>query len=257
MTRPPGGTRHAVDPASGERWMIDATPDFRAQLRMLDEVAPGERGTPPRLAGILLTHGHVGHYTGLMFLGHESIGARDVPVHAMPRMREFLSSHGPWEQLVRGGNIVLRDLAADTPVRLSERITVTPIPVPHREEYTETVAFRVDGPGRSVLWLPDIDAWDRWDRRLEDVLAGVDVAYLDGTFFDDGELPGRDPSGIPHPLIAGTMARLTPLPASERAKVRFIHLNHTNPAARPDSPARRAIEAAGFAVADEGEDVGL
>jgi len=239
-----------VDPVSGERWIIDATPDFREQLRMLDEIAP-VAGRAPGLAGILLTHAHIGHYTGLMFVGHESIGAKECPVYAMPRMREFLSSHGPWDQLVNYRNIVLRDLAADEPVALNDRITVTPFRVPHREEYSEAVGFRIDGPSRSVLFIPDVDKWDRWDRRIEDAIAGVDVAYLDGTFYADGELGRRDMSAIPHPFIAESMERLAPLPAAERAKIRFIHLNHTNPALREGTDARRAIEAAGFRTADE------
>ncbi|MCZ6652616.1 MAG: MBL fold metallo-hydrolase [Planctomycetota bacterium] len=238
-----------VDPHTHQRWLIDATPDIRAQLRMLDAVEP-PTGTPG-LAGILLTHGHIGHYTGLMFLGHESIGAKGVSVYTMPRMRGFLTGNGPWDQLVRYGNIKLQPLTADTPVRLNERITVTPLRVPHREEYTEVVGFRIAGPNRSVLFIPDIDKWDRWHRRIEDLIAAVDVAYLDGTFYADGEIPSRDMSQIPHPFISESMKRFATLPAEERAKIRFIHLNHTNPALDPDSAAARAIHSAGFAVANE------
>lgn len=247
-----------VDPERGQRWIIDATPDFGRQLRALDGVAPPQASAaPPGLDGILLTHAHIGHYTGLMFVGHESIGAHAVPVYAMPRMRSFLSSSGPWDQLVRFGNIELRPLAADTAVALNDRIDVTPLLVPHRDEYTEVVGFVIRGPQRSVLYIPDIDKWDRWERRLEDVLATVDVAYLDGTFYADGELPNRDMSKIPHPFIVETMDRLAPLDARERAKVRFIHLNHTNPALREEGPAARAIHRRGFAVARELERAGI
>ncbi|MHC5022295.1 MAG: MBL fold metallo-hydrolase [Planctomycetota bacterium] len=252
----PAARRHVsclgiVDPATGQRWLIDATPDFAAQLRRLNEIA----GPRPQAApdGILLTHGHIGHYTGLMHLGHEAMGARGVPVFALPRMASFLRENGPWDQLVRYGNIDVREIEAEQSLALNERITVTPLRVPHREEYSEVVGYRIDGPGRSVLFIPDIDKWERWDRRLEDELATVDRAYLDGTFYADGELPGRDMSAIPHPFIAETMARLASQPASERAKVRFLHLNHTNPALRAGSDARRAIEAAGLGVAAAGE----
>ncbi len=237
-----------VDPDRGEQWLIDATPDLGAQLAMLAE---------PRLSGILLTHAHIGHYTGLVHLGREVMGADHVPVYAMPRMTEFLRTNGPWGQLVTMGNIELRPLAAGEPVRLSERITVTPFLVPHRDEYSETVGFRIDGPGRSAVYIPDIDKWERWDRRIEDVIADADVAWLDGTFYDDGELPGRDMAAIPHPFITESMQRFGSLPAEQRDKIRFIHLNHTNPALRDGSPAREAVEAAGFHVAGEGERFGL
>jgi len=144
-----------VDPATGERWLLDATPDFPRQLRVLDGLAPST--SVPGLAGILLTHAHMGHYTGLMHLGREAIGARRVPVYAMPRLREFLSSSRPWDQLVRLENIELRTLRADEPVALNGRLTATPIPAPHRDEYSETVGFRIKGPNHSVLYISDID----------------------------------------------------------------------------------------------------
>jgi pyrroloquinoline quinone biosynthesis protein B len=244
-----------VDPEGPERWLIDATPSFPAQLRMLDRFDPPPGGHG--ISGIFLTHAHVGHYAGLIHLGREAMGAWEVPVYAMPRMRRFLADSGPWDQLVRLKNIDLRSLAAGKPVALNGRITVTPIRVPHREEYTEAIGFRIAGPERAILYLPDIDKWDRWSTPIEEALAQVDVAYLDGTFYADGELAGRDMSQIPHPFIAETMERLAHLDASERAKVRFLHLNHTNPALDPASPESLAIAAAGFRVAVQGERVAL
>ena len=244
-----------VDPATKERWLFDATPDFPQQLRALDELMPPS--SAPGLAAILLTHAHIGHYTGLIHLGREVIGARQVPVYAMPRMREFLSSNGPWDQLVRLGNVDLRSMRADEPVVLNHRLTATPILVPHRGEYSETVGFRIAGPSRSVLYISDIDKWERWDRPIEKYIAAADVAYLDGTFFAEGEIPGRSMAEIPHPFIEESMKRFEALPRAERAKIRFIHLNHTNPALRPGSPACRQIERAGFRVAAIGEHIGL
>jgi pyrroloquinoline quinone biosynthesis protein B len=240
-----------VDPASGSRWIFDATPDLPEQLRRLDSVSPGP------LSGIFLTHAHIGHYTGLMHLGREAMGARKTPVHAMPRMREFLRRNGPWDQLVRLENIEIRDLEHAAPVRLNDRLSVTPFLVPHRDEYSETVGFHIRGPIRSILFIPDIDKWEKWDRRIEETIAGCDVAYLDGTFFENGEIPGRDMSEIPHPFITESMSRFAPLSPSEKAKIRFIHLNHTNPALDPRGEPRRRIERAGFRVAEEMERVPL
>ena len=246
-----------VDPASGRRWLFEATPDLPEQLYRLEQAAPRADGPP--LDGVFLTHAHIGHYTGLMYLGHESLGARGIPVYAMPRMTAFLLANGPWDQLDRYGNIALRPLADGAPVALGDSLSVTPFLVPHRQEFSEVVGYRIDGPRRSALFIPDIDSWDDWDAagtRLEDALAEVDVAYLDATFFADGEIPGRDMSGFPHPFITTTINRLASLLAGERSKVRFIHLNHTNPALWPGA-ARDAVEAAGMRVAAEGEQVAL
>jgi pyrroloquinoline quinone biosynthesis protein B len=239
-----------VDPVSGERWLFEATPDFRDQLHELDRLAPADE--VPGLTGIFLTHAHVGHYAGLIHLGHEVIGARGVPVYAMPRMRNFLRGNGPWDQLVRLGNIELRDFEDGVSLRLNDRISVTPFRVPHRDEYSETVGFRIAGPTRTVIFLPDIDKWERWEEegnRIEDVVAGADVAYLDGTFYRDGEVPGRAMSDIPHPFIQETMRRFATAPAGERSRIRFIHLNRTNPVGFDDSEERREVERAGFRVA--------
>lgn len=247
-----------VDPATSQRWLFDATPDFREQLHRLDTVFPVAGA--PGLAGIFLTHAHIGHYTGLMHLGHESMGTRGVVVYAMPRMAEYLRTNGPWDQLVRYENIAIEPLAAGVPVHLTDRITATPFLVPHRQEYSEVVGFRIDGANRSALFIPDIDSWEEWDdegTRIEDLIAQVDVAYLDATFYANGEIPGRDMSGFPHPFVTHSMDRFAALAPKERAKVRFIHLNHTNPAIRPDSEARRTIAENGFRVAEEMEEVGL
>jgi len=253
--RDPSRRRHVaslaiVDPRSHERWIIDATPDFQQQLRMLDEIHPVP--SSPGLSGVLITHAHIGHYAGLMHLGREVLGAQGVPVYVMPRMKAFLENNGPWDQLVRLGNVELRSIRNAAPFRLNERIEIIPISVPHRDEYSETVGFIIKGPSRSILYLPDIDKWEKWSERIEDVLERVDVAYVDGTFHDATELPGRNLDEIPHPLMTETMERLVAIPLSGRSKVRFIHLNQSNPALRDPAVGTR-IRSKGFNLAREQE----
>ncbi len=258
--RDPSRRRHVaclaiVDPRSGQRWLIDATPDFREQLAALDEIQPAEDS--PALDGILLTHAHIGHYTGLMHLGREVMGARGVPVYAMPRMQQFLRGNGPWDQLVRLQNIELKPLEDGETLRLNARIRIAPLSVPHRDEYSETVGFRIEGPHRTVLYIPDIDKWERWPLPVETLIGQVDRAYLDGTFFDGNELPGRDMAEIPHPFVVESLHRFRNLPATEREKIAFIHLNHTNPLLDEASAARKQVVSAGFRVAKELEKIGL
>lgn len=237
-----------VVPSTGEKFLFEATPQFPAQFYQLDKQAPSKAF---ELGGIFLTHAHIGHYTGLMFLGHEAMGASGVSVYAMPRMREFLASNGPWEQIVDYGNIVLRPLEHEQPVKLGP-VTVTPFLVPHRDEYSETVGYRIEGPQKAAVFIPDIDKWSEWDRDLAEVVGSVDYALVDATFFADGELPGRDMSAIPHPFVSETMDLLDHLPAPERNKVWFIHMNHTNPLLKGDSKERALVESKGYNVADEG-----
>ena len=244
-----------VDPDSAERWLLDCTPDFPEQLRLLDQLTrPADSAAQrpkPLLNGILLTHAHIGHYTGLMHLGREVLSADGIPVFCMPRMRYFLESNGPWSQLVKLKQIELRRLAAAQATRLNGRLEVSPFLVPHRDEYSETVGFHIRGPERSAIYLPDIDKWERWEVDIEQLLKSVELAFVDGTFYANGELPGRDMSEIPHPFITESMQRFLKLPASERGKLHFIHLNHSNPALQASSPAVEAIHQAGMHVAQQ------
>lgn len=248
-----------VDPATGERWLLDATPDLPEQLELASpHAAPeGARGRPPLFTGIFLTHGHMGHYTGLMHLGREAYASESTPVYATARMGAFLSENGPWSLLFKAGHLEHVELVPGERCTLNERLTIVPFEVPHRGEFSDTVGFLVEGPSASALFLPDIDKWERWSVEIEDVLARADVALLDGTFFDGDELPGRDMSEIPHPFIVESLARFEGLPAAERDKIRFFHLNHSNPAIDAGSAARARIQQAGMHVAGDGEVHGL
>jgi pyrroloquinoline quinone biosynthesis protein B len=249
-----------VDRTTGGRWMFDATPDFPEQLRLLEKrfgIADDLRQkNGVGLSGIFLTHAHIGHYTGLMHLGREAIGAQRVETYCMPRMESFLRNNGPWSQLVKLENLKLKELKTGIEIKVGA-IQVTPFLVPHRDEYSETVGFLISGPNRRVMFLPDIDKWSRWDQSIEAMIKRVDVAYLDGTFFANGEIPGRDMSQIPHPFIRETINRFAPLDEMERKKVRFIHLNHTNPALQAKNPSAEQIEKAGMRIAVEGEVIDL
>jgi pyrroloquinoline quinone biosynthesis protein B len=249
-----------VDPRSGKRWLLDASPDLARQVESArghppTRVEVGPR--PPLFDGVFLTHAHVGHYLGLAQLGREAYGARGLPVHASPRMGEFLRSNGPWSLLVEDGAIELSELEPGRAVHLAQDLSLTPFRVPHRDEFSDTLGFVVRGPERAVAYLPDIDKWQRWERPLAQWLGELDLALVDGTFFGPGEVPGRDLDQIPHPFVVETLAALADAPPQLRARVLFTHLNHTNPLADPTSEAAARVTAAGMGVAREGQVLGL
>jgi pyrroloquinoline quinone biosynthesis protein B len=246
-----------VDPRSRARWLFDAGPHLPEQLELArawsDESASPPLGRPPLFDAIFLTHAHFGHYTGLAWLGREVYAANGQRVIGSPRMTRFLAGTPPYDLYVQAGHLALETLEPGVSLPLADGLAVEALPVPHRDEYTDTLAFLVRGPRRALLYLPDIDKWERWDRRIEDLIGAVDFALLDGTFFADGEVPGRSMEDVPHPFVVESIARFAALPASERAKIHFVHLNHTNPATDPSSAEAAAIRAAGMAVAREGE----
>ena len=235
-----------VDAAAGKRFIIDATPDFAQQMERLG-------GLPD---GVLLTHAHIGHYLGLAQLGREVLAARAVPVYCTPSMAIFLRENRPWSRLVGLENIEIREIEIDKEFALTESLHVTAIRVPHRDEDSDTVAFLVRGPRRELLWLPDIDKWETWNRSLPDLLRDPKrIAFVDGTFFSADEIPGRSMAQIPHPLVPETVARVGG-DAATAGRLFFVHLNHTNRLLW-DRKALQGIEAKGIGVAKEGQRIPL
>jgi len=228
-----------VDPASGKRFVIDATPGFADQVERIGALPDG----------IFLTHAHIGHYLGLAQLGREVANTRAMPVFCTPSMARFLRGNRPWSRLVELGNIAIREIQPGTEFALTDSLRVTALRVPHRDEDSDTVAYLVAGPARRLLWLPDIDKWEKWDRRIEEVVKTVDFAFLDGTFFSADEIPGRSIAEIPHPLVPETVARLSK--GTGAAKIFFVHLNHTNRLLWDAKEIRRLREE-GFGVAFQG-----
>lgn len=244
-----------IDYAANKRFLFDATPDMPAQLRYLRNHSAGYFNTDAP-NGIFLTHAHIGHYTGLMYLGREALGADAVPVYAMPRMKSFLETNGPWSQLVDLGNIILCEMQADAAVQLTENVQVIPFRVPHRDEYSETVGFKIIGPNKSVLFIPDIDKWEKWDKNIVAEIEKVDYALVDATFYANGEIE-RNMAEVPHPFAEETISLLLNLPKSEKGKVIFIHFNHTNPLINPLSAEADAVRKMHFNVAAFGDEFAL
>lgn len=239
-----------VDPIATATYLIEATPDMPLQLKQLKAAAPWSSETTD---GVFLTHAHIGHYTGLMYLGKEAINADQQPVYVMPAMDTFLRKNGPWSQLVSNKNITLKPLKNNLPVKLTPQLQMIPFTVPHRDEYSETVGYTIIGPSKKVLFIPDIDKWEKWSSDIIAEVAKVDLAFLDGTFYDAQEINNRDISQIPHPFITESMAKFEGLSAAEKSKIHFIHFNHTNAVLDENSEATKAVLASGLQIARQGQ----
>ncbi len=227
-------------------YIIDATPSIVEQYQTASDHFSGMS-----LGGIFLTHAHIGHYTGLMHFGREAMSSKELPVYVMPRMKNFLEKNGPWSQLVELKNIELHDLQDEKPVSLGE-LTILPLEVPHRDEFSETVGYLIKGSSSSLLYIPDIDKWETWDRPIDKLISKVDFVLLDGTFFDGDEVPGRNLYEIPHPFVVESIEHLRNLSDENKNKVYFIHLNHTNPLLDTDNEAYQRVIKEGMHIAKRG-----
>jgi len=248
-------------PKTDHVFLIDATPDLPAQIEQIHTFHRHPEGKVDRapVDGVLLTHAHIGHYLGLAHFGFESLNTKGIPAWVSPRMAEFLRTNGPWSQLVRLGNITLKEIQPGVSSDLEDGVSFKAFAVPHRDEYTDTLAFLIRGPHKTLLYVPDTDSWKSWPRPLPEVLAAekVDIALLDATFYSPDELPDRDVSKIKHPLMTDTMDLLGPLLKAGNLQIYFTHMNHTNPALDSGGAARKAIEARGFKVLAERQELDL
>lgn len=238
-----------VNPKTKERWIFDATPDLPEQFQLLKTET---NDFSNNLSGIFLTHAHIGHYTGLMYLGRESMNSKDVKVFAMPRMKQMLETNAPWSQLVNIKNIALQSLQNKENVSLGENISVEPFLVPHRDEFSETVGFKITANKKSLVFIPDIDKWQKWSEKLEDVVRENDYVLIDGTFYGDSEI-NRPMSEVPHPFVSETTELLKNLPMNEKNKVYFIHFNHSNPLVQGDKKKINELKKKGFNITFQGQ----
>ena len=238
-----------VDSVNKKWWLFEATPDMDRQLQYFQDLTNQQYPYLPE--GIFLTHAHIGHYTGLMFLGREALGAKGIKVYALPKMIAFLQNNGPWNQLVTLNNISLKTLSINNEVRLLNRMKVTPYLVPHRDEFSETAGYKIQTDSNSYLFIPDIDKWDQWDMNIISEVKAVDHAFLDATFLRDGEIPNRPMNEIPHPFVEETMKLFEGEAATTKQKIVFIHLNHTNPLLF-DEQEKSLVQQKGYRIAKQG-----
>lgn len=235
----------AVDHDTKEQYLFEATPDLPFQLHHLQQVS--NRSLLPN--GIFITHAHIGHYTGLMHLGKEAMNSKGVKVYTMNGMKKFLTQNGPWDQLVSNKNIELVSIEASKEIMLNKSLSVTPFLVPHRDEYSETVGFKIKGKEKTALFIPDIDKWNKWEQSIIKEIRNVDYAFIDGTFYSSAEIGHRNITEIPHPFIEESINLFDELSPEERNKVYFIHYNHTNPVLDIENKACKEIQDKGFHLA--------
>jgi pyrroloquinoline quinone biosynthesis protein B len=229
--------------------LFEATPDITFQLNNLKQNIFYEFLLPE---SIYITHAHIGHYTGLMYFGREALGAKDLMVRVLPRMSNFLQNNGPWSQLVDINNIKISEINFGSSTKELASIYITPVQVPHRDEYSETAGYIIKGKNKKALFIPDIDKWEKWDRDLSQIAKEFDFLLIDATFYDSKEI-NRDISEIPHPLVTETMNLLSGLNKENRNKVYFIHMNHTNMMLDPNSDLSKLVNSKGFNIARLGQ----
>ena len=238
-----------IDPFNKKYILFEASPDLPYQLNYLEKKIFKQFLLPE---SVFITHAHIGHYAGLMYFGREALGSKDLKVNVLPKMANFLKTNGPWSQLVEINNINVQEIDFGQKANYLSNISITPIKVPHRDEYSETAAYQIIGKNKKALFVPDIDKWQKWDKNIIELVQEFDYLLLDATFYESAEI-NRDISEIPHPLVTETMNLLKELTQEHKNKVYFIHMNHTNLMLDPESELSKLVISKGFNIARLGQ----
>ena len=241
-----------TDLVDNKSFLFEATPDISKQLKFLNN----NYSSSTIVDGVFITHAHIGHYTGLMYFGREALGAHKVPVYVMPKMKQFLESNSPWNQLIDLDNVQLREIFKNKKITISKNLIIVPFTVPHRDEFSETVGYKIIGPNKSALFIPDINKWSLWDKDIVAEVKDVDYAFLDATFFKDGEV-NRSMDEIPHPFIVETINLFKNESIQLKNKIHFIHFNHTNISLQYKNPVIDSIRKLGYNFARFGDQLSL
>ena len=241
-----------TDLVDKKSFLLEATPDISMQLKFLKK----NYNSSTIIDGVFITHAHIGHYTGLMYFGREALGAYKVPVYVMPKMKLFLESNSPWNQLIDLNNIQLIEIFHNKNINISNNLEIVPFTVPHRDEFSETVGYKIIGPNKSALFIPDINKWNLWDKDIVEEVKDVDYAFLDATFFKDGEV-NRSMEEIPHPFVVETLNLFKNESDELKNKIYFIHFNHTNISLQDKNPVIDSISKLGYNFTRFGDQLSL
>ncbi len=206
-----------------------------------------------RIDSIWLSHAHVGHYDGLFQFGREVMGTSSIPCHLSKSMHEFCMSTPSLASLFDEGHLIAEVFDGDAAIEISEHVAISPIKVPHRDEFSDTHGFVIKGPKRRLLYLTDHDSWDEtlgfheaddirsWLRSMH-----IDIALVDGTFWSEEELGGKA-TEIGHPTVQDTLERLGER-RHDDPRIVFIHLNHTNPLLEDAGSEQAKVRSMGWEV---------
>ncbi|GAB2779386.1 pyrroloquinoline quinone biosynthesis protein PqqB [Amycolatopsis magusensis] len=233
--------------ADGREWyLINASPDIRAQILASAELraGPGPRETP--LRGALVTDAELDHTLGLVMLREAPSFGVWGPGAALHALRGALpvGRYGDWT------------FSAVPPEIGGLRVSALPVsdkkPKYARDSTVDgpwVVAYRIEDPstGGVFVYAPCLATWPPG---FDEFVAGADHVLLDGTFYAADEMSGATHAGVGsqaqramgHVPITESLARVRNRPGTRWA---YTHLNNTNPALAPDSPEHQEILAAG------------
>ena len=224
--------------------LIEASRMIGKQLSMIDNKIP---------KSVWITHAHLGHIDGLGQFGTESMNTSRVTLHCSERVSKNIEKTPSLKLLLENEKLVFGEWGIK-----NKNFKITPIEIPHRDELGDNHALVIEGIQNRLLFMPDHDTWDEtlkcvgfetikdWLKSLE-----IDVALIDGTFWNDKEIKHRSQEDIKHPPIEETLKRIG-MSEKDDPRIIFIHFNHTNPVFNEETEEYKKVIEMGWEIGTEG-----
>ena len=250
ITEPHYPVSLGIRSSEGTNLLIEATRNLGDQFTLWGQT---------NVDHLLLTHAHLGHVDGLGLFGREAIAARDIELHVSDDMYHLIDRTPQWNLMVQQGVFNIRTFTAGDVVFSQGELSIEAVRIPHRAELSDMHAFIIRGPSKSLLFLTDHDTWNETltvhdCSSIRELLAklNVDIALIDGTFWSEDELAGRNQATVPHPPVLQTLKMLDKKKQGD-PDIIFTHLNHTNPLYNRDGEQYAEVERLGWSVAYQGQ----
>ena len=250
ITEPHYPVSLGIRSSEGTNLLIEATRHLGDQFTLWGQT---------KVDHLLLTHAHFGHVDGLGLFGRETLAAQGIELHVSDDMYHLVDQTPQWNLMVQQGVFDIRTFTAGDVVFNQGNLSVEAVRIPHRDELSDMHAFIIRGPNKSLLFLPDHDTWDETltvhnSTSIREWLSkmNVDIALIDGTFWSEDELGGRNQAHVPHPPVLQTLKMLGEKIDGD-PEILFTHLNHTNPLYNQQSREWSEVEKLGWSVAYQGQ----
>jgi pyrroloquinoline quinone biosynthesis protein B len=250
----------------GQHWaLLNASPDLRSQIQATPALHPrdGIRHSP--IQAVALTGAEIDQTAGLLSLRERwefaLYGtAATLATLATNAMFGALAADVVTRRAVVPGQAfaLLSDIEAElfmvpgkVPLYLEDA-------APAIEESAANVGVELRAGGKRLAFVPGAAGLTP---TLKQRLARADVVLFDGTLFEDDEMlrigagskTGRRMGHMPISGQGGTLSELAEL---QNRRI-FIHINNTNPVLIDGSPERQQVEAAGWEIAEDGQEIVL
>ena len=253
-------------------FVLNASPDLRAQILATPELAPPEGTRHSPIAGVFLPSADVDSIMGLLHLREFT----PFRIFATPAV----------QQIVRAENTIFRVLERAMPpvqwLGISMRPQFARVDSDPREDSSfrcsavplggaypdyvsdalrgslpadqAVVGLLVEQGEKRLFFAPSLPGQNQEWKKLAE---SSDLVFLDGTFWSDDELiratgSGKTARAIGHLPLSGTDGLLQQFSGTGRGRRVLIHINNTNPILDEESTEYHQVREMGWEIAHDG-----